>query len=168
MALCAGNSPVTGEFPSQRPVTRSYDVFFDLSLNKRFSKQSCEFEFWVWVWLRDASCYRIGILPSRYTIIIIHMMTSSNGNIFRVTGRLCGEITGQRWIPRSKASNAGLWCFLWSAPWINGWVNNHETGDLRRQRTHYDVIVMHINSMQIHSAASTFYKSLNKSSFCSP
>ena len=39
-ALCARNSPVTGEFPSQRPVTRSFDVFFDLRLNKRLSKQS--------------------------------------------------------------------------------------------------------------------------------
>ena len=35
--LC-GNSPVTGEFPAQRPVTRSFDVFFDLRLNKRWSK----------------------------------------------------------------------------------------------------------------------------------
>ena len=35
LALCVGNSPVTGEFPSQRPVTRSFDVFFDLRLNKR-------------------------------------------------------------------------------------------------------------------------------------
>ena len=40
LALCAGNSPVTGEFPSQRPVTRSFDVFFDPRLNKRLSKQS--------------------------------------------------------------------------------------------------------------------------------
>ena len=39
LALCVGNSPVTGEFPSQRPVTRSLDVFFDLRLNKRLSKQ---------------------------------------------------------------------------------------------------------------------------------
>ena len=37
LALCAGNSPVTPEFPSQKPVTRSYDVFFDLRLNKRLS-----------------------------------------------------------------------------------------------------------------------------------
>ena len=44
------------------------------------------------------------------------MMTSSNGNIFRVTGPLCGEFTGPRWIPRTKASDAVLWCFLWSAP----------------------------------------------------
>ena len=94
-------------------------------------------------------------------LISIHMMTSSNGNIFRVTGpcitnviatcrknfsqwersflwklrchwlkflrrvaktlviqgpgHLCGEFTGPRWIPRAKASDAGLWCFLWSA-----------------------------------------------------
>ena len=40
LALCAGNSPVTDEFPSQRPVVRSFDVFFDLRLNKRLSKQS--------------------------------------------------------------------------------------------------------------------------------
>ena len=39
-ALRVGNSPVTGEFPSQRPVTQSFDVFFDLRLNKRLSKQS--------------------------------------------------------------------------------------------------------------------------------
>ena len=39
LAICAGNSPVTGEFPSQRPVIRSFDVVFDLRLNKRLSKQ---------------------------------------------------------------------------------------------------------------------------------
>ena len=42
-SLCAGNSPVTGEFPAQRPVTRSFDVFFELRLNKRSSKHS-----WGW------------------------------------------------------------------------------------------------------------------------
>ena len=45
-----------------------------------------------------------------------HIMTSSNENIFRVTGPLCGEFTGDRWIPLKKASDAELWCFLWSAP----------------------------------------------------
>ena len=43
LALCVRNSPVTGEFPAQRPVTRNFDVFFDLRLNKRLSKQS-----WGW------------------------------------------------------------------------------------------------------------------------
>ena len=50
LAICAGNSPVTGEFPAQRPVTRSFDVFFDLRSNKRLSKQS-----WGW-WFETQSC----------------------------------------------------------------------------------------------------------------
>ena len=37
LAICAGNSPVTGEFPAQRPVTLSFDVFFDLRPNKQLS-----------------------------------------------------------------------------------------------------------------------------------
>ena len=40
LALCAGNSPVSGEFPAQRPVTRIFDVFFDLRLIKRLRKHS--------------------------------------------------------------------------------------------------------------------------------
>ena len=40
LTVCAGNSLVTGEFPTQNPVTRTFDVFFDLRLNKRLSIQS--------------------------------------------------------------------------------------------------------------------------------
>ena len=40
LAICAGNSTVTGEFPAQRPVTRNFDVFFDMRLNTRLSEQS--------------------------------------------------------------------------------------------------------------------------------
>ena len=39
LVFCAGNSPITGEFPAQGPVTRSFNVFFDLHLNQRLSKQ---------------------------------------------------------------------------------------------------------------------------------
>ena len=39
LAICAWNSPVPGEFPEQIPVTRSFDVFYDLRPNKRLSKQ---------------------------------------------------------------------------------------------------------------------------------
>ena len=54
---------------------------------------------------------------------------------------LLGFVRGiHRRIPRTKPVT--LSCFLWSAPWINGWVNNHEAGDLKRQRVHYDVIIM--------------------------
>ena len=47
--ICAGNSPVPGEFPTQRPVTRSFDVSFDLRPNKRVSKQ-----WWGW-WFETPS-----------------------------------------------------------------------------------------------------------------
>ena len=50
LAICTGNSPIPGDFPAQRPVTRSFDVFFDLRLNKRLSKQS-----WAW-WFETPSC----------------------------------------------------------------------------------------------------------------
>ena len=49
LVICAGNSPVPGEFPAQRPVTRNFDVFFDLRLNNRLSKQS-----WGW-WFETLS-----------------------------------------------------------------------------------------------------------------
>ena len=49
LAIRAGNSPVLGEFPAQRSVTQSFDVFFDLRLNKRLSKQS-----WGW-WFETLS-----------------------------------------------------------------------------------------------------------------
>ena len=64
LAICAGNSPVSGEFPAQRPVTQNFDGFF-----------------------------------------------------------IC--------------------------VWINGWVNNHEAGDLRSHRAHYDVTVMEPMEMMI-------------------
>ena len=61
LAICAGNSPVTGEFPSQRPVTRSFDVFFDLCLNKRLSKHQ-------WLdagdWRRHRAHYAVTVMSS--------------------------------------------------------------------------------------------------------
>ena len=53
LVICAGNSPVTGEFPAQRPVTRSFDVFFDLRLNKRLSTQTKK---WLGWWFETPSC----------------------------------------------------------------------------------------------------------------
>ena len=206
LTLCAGNSPVTGEFPSQRPVTRSCDVFSDLRLNKQLSKQSWGWWFetpscslWRhcnvmfnfvypqecccrWGQLIDAKHYRelkitdemiiladnfisgftktnhisiyfniceywrlldflsfhqSDLLPLPCTFlfklsdICPHILLVELGNIIfracswwrhqiekfsRVTGPLCGEFTGHRWIPRTKASHAELCCFLWSAP----------------------------------------------------
>ena len=46
-----------------------------------------------------------------------------------------------RWISLTKASNAGLSCFLWS-PWTDGWGNDRDAGDLKRHRAYCDVTVM--------------------------
>ena len=72
----------------------------------------------------------------------VYMMTSSNGNIFRVTGPLCAgnsPVTGE--FPAQSPVTRSFDVFFICA-WINGWVNNREAGDLRCHRAHYDVIVM--------------------------
>ena len=58
----------------------------------------------------------IDIFPGLLLEFAYVMMTSSNGSIFRVTGPLCGEFTGHRWIPLTKASDVELRCFVWSVP----------------------------------------------------
>ena len=69
-------------------------------------------------------------------------LASSNGNIFRVTGPLCGEFTGPGEFPTQRGVTRSFDVFL-ICVWINGWVNNREAGDLRRHRGHYGVNVMH-------------------------
>ena len=69
LTLCARNSPVNREFPSQRPVTWSFDVFFHLCLNKRLIKQS-----WGWwfetpsrsLWRRYNDCSAYDVCPREY------------------------------------------------------------------------------------------------------
>ena len=70
------------------------------------------------------------------------MMTSSNGNIFRVTGHLCGNSPVPGEFPAQRPVTRTL-VFSLICVWINDWVNNREAGDLRRYRAHYDVIVMY-------------------------
>ena len=66
LALCAGNSPVTGKIPTQRPVTRSFNVFFDLRMNKRLSKRSWGWRFetpWCSLWRHGNR--RITLFPNK-------------------------------------------------------------------------------------------------------
>ena len=66
------------------------------------------------------------------------MMTSSNGNIFRVTGHLCGEFTGHRW-SRSPVNSphkgqwSGALMFSLFCARINDLISNREAGYLRRR-----------------------------------
>ena len=86
---------------------------------------------------------RLRHLASEILVTIFSvMMTSSNGNIFHVTGPLWGEFTGDRWIPLTKVSDAELWCFRWSAPQQTVEFINRDTGDLRCHWAYCDVTVM--------------------------
>ena len=71
-----------------------------------------------------------------------YMMASSNGNIFRLTGHMCGEFTRSPVNSPHKGQWRGALMFSLICAWINRWVNNGEAGDFRCYRTHYDVIVM--------------------------
>ena len=62
LAVCAGNSPVPDEFPSQRPVTRGFDVIFDLRLNKKNG----------WVNNREAADLRR--YRAHYDVIVMHWL----------------------------------------------------------------------------------------------
>ena len=99
-----------------------------------------------------------GIVPVRLWIIFYMWSLSQvmwEGVFFSLTGwqfLTWFTFTGHRWIALTKASDAELWCFFLSAPWIN----NREAGDLRRHLAHYDVIVMrHGRSTIVVSSNST-------------
>ena len=73
-------------------------------------------------------------------------MTSSNGNLFRVTGPLWGEFTHHRGPSPVNSPHKGQWCgalmFSLICAWINSWVNNWDAGDLKHHCAHYDVTIM--------------------------
>ena len=95
---------------------------------------------WRWDWL-DASKVMRGLWAKGSVQLHDNMMTSSNGNIFQVTGHLWGESTGDRWIPLTMASVVKLWCSLCCAR-TNGWAKRLDAGDLRHHAVNYDATVM--------------------------
>ena len=90
LAICAGNSPVTGEFPAQRPVTWSFDIFFDLRLSKRLSKQ-----WWGW-WFETPSRslwrHRNAAHIQHQLIRATHDQSFVRGRIFLTKGQWCGAL----------------------------------------------------------------------------
>ena len=70
-----------------------------------------------------------------------YMKTSSNENILCVTGPLCGEFTGPRWIPPQRSVTRSFDVFFDLHP--NKRLNKQSwAGDLIRHRDHYDITVM--------------------------
>ena len=106
LAICAGNSPVTGEFPAQRPVTRSSDVFFDLHINKLLSKQ-----WWGWWLRRHRAHYDVTVMGRGIT----HFSRKGNQWNKNITLSMKSSISafGGRYIkPTMLLSFNGNWHFL--------------------------------------------------------
>ena len=97
LAICAENSPVPGEFPAQRPVTRSFDVFFDLHPNKRLSKQS-----WGW-WSETPSS---SLWRHRNDIMILY-------RALQWQGRSINGLRTHNRHPISHHHGRALVCLLW-------------------------------------------------------
>ena len=116
LALCAGNSPVSGEFPAQRPVTRNFDVFLDLRLNKRLSKQSCGWWFETQSRFLWSQCNEMFVTPVEDRAYFSEHDDVINWKRFPRNWPFVPGIHRSRWLPRTKASDTELWCFLWSAP----------------------------------------------------
>ena len=107
LAICAGNSPVPGEFPAQRPVTRSFDVFFDLRPNKRLSKQ------WWGCWFKTLSIplWRHCSVYGTHTWRVVNIYLSIHYADGRFTVRSC-EVS-KPWVSVLYFSNRSE---IWQAP----------------------------------------------------
>ena len=140
LAICAGNSPVPGEFPTQRPVTRSFDVYFDMRPNNRLSKQS-----WGWwfetlshpFWRHRNDIRKDGIantLQWRYDgcdgvsnhqphDCLLNCFSRCRSKTLRVTGLCVGNspVTGE--FPTQRASNAEN---------VSIWWRHHDTATTLR------------------------------------
>ena len=133
----AGNSPVTGEFPSQRPVTRSLEIFFALGLNKCLSKQSRRWWFetpWrsLWRHCNDDNHLVAGPIYSMGNIYVVQHVCDSKSSTFGEISNMgkilhdevmarerfpyywafVRETTGHLWIILSMASNVGIDVFF--------------------------------------------------------
>ena len=156
LAICTANSPVPGEFPSQRPVTRHFDVFFDLRLNKRLGKQS-----WGWWfetlshplwhqcnWLTQTTMNRyVGYSRrqllstneqsyTQYNDVIMSAMASQNTNL-RIVYSTVYSGTDQR-----KHQSSESFAFVWG---INRWPVNspHKWPVTRKMFPFVDVIMIY-------------------------
>ena len=124
LAFCAGNSPVTGEFPTQRPVTQSVDVFFDLPLNKRLGKQWCSW------WFETPSC------P-----LWRHRNVQNRNRFQSVQDSVMGAIAKDSWQfhhePLQKLTTKSS-THSFSSLWSNeGWFHSQNEGWFHSQKSNF-------------------------------
>ena len=142
------NSPVTGEFPAQQPVTRSFRVSFDLRLIKWLSKQSWGSTEPFWIWKQIKKIFHVSFFVRLIYPVYLYWSAISIVIDDVTKGHFPRYWPFVRAIRRSpvnfphKDQWRGPLIFSLICTWIKGWVNNRKAGDLRRHRTHYGVTVM--------------------------
>ena len=127
LAICERNSPVTGEFPSQRPVTRSFDVFIWSAPEQNSGD------------LRRHRVHDDVNVMNAY--IYIYICNSWTNDALMLTHFM------KIWIKIHLISCKKMALRTSSA--VVGWVNKREAGDLKRYRAHYDVTVMMVVFFQV-------------------
>ena len=113
LALCAENSPVTGEFPPQRPVTQSFDVFFDLRLNRRLKKQSRRRWFEMpsrWLW--------------RHCNVVLHPKKYAHS---WCVAAFCGKLLPNSFIHTIRRYVPDIVLMRIKQPWIMSINSSHES-----------------------------------------
>ena len=161
---CAGNSPVTGEFPAQRPVTRSSDVFFDLRLNKRLSKQSRGWWFetpsrslwrhsnarWHWVIVVHAKSFTLcsangSLDPCMFNSVVNTSIEKKNARINELYGgtginmiNRCQESIHIKWYPVAliKKKIIGDICFSSDLQWF---INENALLRINKRKRKIDI-----------------------------
>ena len=144
LAICAGNSPVPGEFPTQRPATRSFDVYFDLRPNKRLSKQS-------WGWWFETQSRPLWRHRNELASYFSHdgVMTWKRlphyWSFVKENPPVTGEFSSQ------SASNADVSCFFleWLLIWDFVTLMRHHSNCLS---TKTDVILIEATPIQVYRA----------------
>ena len=120
LAIFAGNSPVPGEFPAQRQVTRSFNVFFDQRPNKQLSKQ-----WWGW-WFETPSSplWRHWNVPNIFAELYSRSVHNDNTIAFSVQNCLCCLYWYRWWFGAEKAPRHHLnqW---WSSKKTRTCISRH-------------------------------------------
>ena len=128
--LCAGNSPLTGEFPAQRASNaENVSIWWHHHGAQTFLQQKLQ-------------CFEICSKRSNGHLIIISHADVIKWKHF---ARYWPFVRGIHRLPVNfphKGQWRGALMFSLICAWKNGWVNNGEAGDLGRHRAHYDVTVM--------------------------
>ena len=133
LAFCAGNSPVTGEFPTQRPVTRSFDVFLYQRVNQHLSKQwrdwwfetpscslwrHCNVKRWITSYpvRRLLACRRMSAMASQYnSSVIMSAMASQTTGVSTFCSTVCSGAAQRK---HQISASVGLWGEFTVHRWI--------------------------------------------------